>query len=177
VDEEKLAERVAPFLEPGEHVQVVFPASDDWAPQSSDKRFYIVVTDRAIVVLDIKGLAGHPSAVYKRYGRNVYLGPLRGTGYIWGSFVLDNDKYYVHKRFWKEVDAADAALGQNADATRAAHGKKRSIPTLIAIWIAYIAIVVFIVFVLPSSLSHLVLVVLIAAPVLVAWLTRRRKAR
>jgi hypothetical protein len=67
----------------------------------------VVVTDKAIVVLRNGRLSGtRAKGVRLRGPRNVWLGQPRG---MWASIQLDK-KYWVHKRFHKDVLAADAAL-------------------------------------------------------------------
>src|SRR6266496_6552936 len=67
----------------------------------------IVVTDRAIVILRNGRLMGtRPKGLRMRGPRNIWLGQPSG---LWGSIQLDQ-KYWVHKRFHKDVVAADAAL-------------------------------------------------------------------
>jgi hypothetical protein len=72
---------------------------------------HVVVTDRAIVVLDTLMpfllLANRPTRLRLRHPRNFYFGRMSG---LWGKFVLDNTKYRVHWWFHKDVAVADAAL-------------------------------------------------------------------
>jgi hypothetical protein len=150
----KLAERVRPYLQPGERIQAVFPAQSGPPPywQSLITGFVVfiaflikdavnglmavltvavavsaalysvylaylvfgrarlvVVTDRAIVVLDVNKWTGRPTRLRLRHSRDFYFGQLSG---LWGKFVLDNAEYWVHRRFHGDVAAADAALTQ-----------------------------------------------------------------
>lgn len=74
---------------------------------------YVVVTDRAIVVLDasrwrnIVGSPNWPSRLRLRQPRNFYFGRPLG---LFGNFVLGNTEYWVRMRFHRDVAAADAAL-------------------------------------------------------------------
>ena len=70
----------------------------------------VVVTDRAIVVLDISKLKHRPTRLRLRHPRNFYFGQL--SGLTSESFVLDNMKYRVNRKFFKDVATADAALTQ-----------------------------------------------------------------
>jgi hypothetical protein len=72
---------------------------------------HVVVTDRAIVVLDVNRWTKRPTRLRLRHSRNFYFGQLSG---LWGKFVLDNTIYWVPKtkQFQKDVAAADAALTQ-----------------------------------------------------------------
>jgi hypothetical protein len=67
----------------------------------------VVATDRAIVVLDATKWTNRPTRLRLRHSRDFRFGPMSGT---WGTFVLDNTKYWVPKQFHKDVAAADAAL-------------------------------------------------------------------
>jgi hypothetical protein len=78
--------------------------------------YHVVVTDRAIMVLDASRWAGiyppamnWPTRLRLRRPRNFYFGGMSG---LFGKFVLDNTKYWVHRRFHARVAAADAALTQ-----------------------------------------------------------------
>lgn len=69
----------------------------------------VVVTDRAIVVLDNPKWPHRPLRLRLRHPRDFYFGQLSGLS---GSFVLDNTKYRVGRKFYKDVATADAALTQ-----------------------------------------------------------------
>jgi hypothetical protein len=113
---DKLTARVQPFLEPGEQVRWVFPAAGGISPWMMalaggllytilSKPRVVVVTDRGIVLLRASKLTNRPKAFEAR-GPQVQLGPVKG---LWAPIHL-GDKLYVHKRFQKDVQAADAAL-------------------------------------------------------------------
>jgi len=114
---EKLVQRAQPYLEPDEQIQSIFLAQSGPSPYWMVLTYWIVVfaagystvvvTDKAIVVLRNGRLSGtRAKGVRLRGPRNVWLGQPRG---MWGSIQLDK-KYWVHKRFHKDVLAADAAL-------------------------------------------------------------------
>lgn len=114
---ENLAERAGQYLEQGEQIQAIFLAqsgpSPYWSLLSSLIVVFaagyrtIVVTDRAYVILRNGRLSGtRPKAVASRQDREVRLGHPTG---LWGSITLDR-RYWVHKRFHKDVRAADDAL-------------------------------------------------------------------
>jgi len=114
---DKLVQRATPYLEPGEQIQAIFLAqsgpSPYWIILSTLIVIFgagyhtVVVTDRAIVILRNGRLTGtFPQSVHLRGPRNVVLGTPTG---IWGKIHLDT-RYWVHKRFHKDVQAADAAL-------------------------------------------------------------------
>jgi hypothetical protein len=114
---DRLAQRAAPFLEPGEQIQTVFLAQTGPSPYWSFLTAWvviiaagyrtIVVTDRAIVVLrNGRFLGTMPKGLMLRGPRNVWLGQPSG---LWGTVQLD-EKCWVHKRFHKDVVAADQWL-------------------------------------------------------------------
>jgi hypothetical protein len=116
---EKLVQRAQPYLQPGERIQSIFLAQTGpspywlflsvWIVVFSAGYSTVVVTDRAIVVLQNGRLTGtRAKGVRLRGPRNAWLGQPRG---MWGSIQLDK-KYWVHKRFHKDVRAADAALAE-----------------------------------------------------------------
>lgn len=70
---------------------------------------HVVVTDRAIVVLDVNRWTNQPTRLRLRHSRNFYFGQLSG---LWGKFVLDNTNYWVQRQFHSDVAAADATLTQ-----------------------------------------------------------------
>jgi hypothetical protein len=114
---DKLAQRAHPYLEPGEQIQAVFLGQTGPSPYWSLLTAWvvilqagyrtIVVTDRAIVILRNGRLVGsRAKALHLRGPRNIQLGTPSG---LWGRVTLDA-RYWVHKRFHKDVAAADAAL-------------------------------------------------------------------
>jgi len=119
----KLEKRAAPYLQSGERVHAVFPALSGPSPYwmfvtgsllSLVLNYHLfVVTDQAIVVLDTSKFHGRVKGVGLRHPRNFYFGEMTG---LYGSFVLEDTKYFVHRRFHKDVAAADAALGRPAPA-------------------------------------------------------------
>ncbi|HEX4431638.1 MAG TPA: hypothetical protein VHZ96_20380 [Frankiaceae bacterium] len=117
---EKLAERAGPYLEPGEQVRQVFMAQAGPNPYWSFLTYLIyfkvkpriiVVTDGRILVLPAGRMApgkptpGQPIAVLPR---QTPIGPVSG---LWSAINLGGEKLWAHKRFHKDVAAADAAIG------------------------------------------------------------------
>jgi hypothetical protein len=117
---EKLRDRMQPFLEPGEQVQQTFIVQAGpnpwWMMLTSwilfaTKWYVVAVTDRAIVVARSPWyMSTKPREVTARVPRATVLGPVSG---LWaGPLYLtpDGKKSWVHKRFHKDVEAADMAL-------------------------------------------------------------------
>jgi hypothetical protein len=115
---DKLAERVQPMLEPGEQIQQVFMAQGGPSPYWMFLTYWVVifgakyrivaVTDRAIVVF--KGSSMVPSKPKGLLGRGPrhIIGPATG---LWGKCTVGPEQLWVHKRFHKDVLAADTATG------------------------------------------------------------------
>jgi hypothetical protein len=118
---DRLRTRVQPFLEPGEEIQAVWPGQAGPSPWFALLSYWILIynqiaanfrvfvaTDRAIVVLDAGRFNSMmPRAVRARVPRQVRLGPCQGT--LWARIELDRP-YWVHRRFFADVEQADAAL-------------------------------------------------------------------
>jgi hypothetical protein len=116
---DKMAERVRPYLEPGEQLRQVFMAQTGPSPywifltyltMFWNKYLIVAVTDRSIVTF--RASAFKPSFVKQppdvhRLDRRRTLGPLKG---LWGKVELDGQRYWVHRRFHSDVAAADAEL-------------------------------------------------------------------
>ena len=114
---DKLARRSVPYLEPGEQIQAVFLAQSGPSPYFILLAFIIiligaryavvVVTDRAIVVFRAGVFTpSFPKRVVARLPRGTWLGDPSG---LWGKIQLDR-RYWVHKRFHKDVRAANQML-------------------------------------------------------------------
>ncbi|MEO8694955.1 MAG: hypothetical protein ABI658_15620 [Acidimicrobiales bacterium] len=117
---DKLAARAQPFLEPGEQITQIFPAQvgpNPWIVPAFgpiivmllSKMRVIAVTDRAVLVFNSSKLTPKPTALLQRLPRQTRLGPIEGK--IWGKTTIGGERTWVHKRFHKDVQAADAALG------------------------------------------------------------------
>jgi hypothetical protein len=117
---DKMAERAQPFLEAGEQIRQVMMAQTGPSPYFAFLSYLIlllmaqmrmiVVTDRAIVVLKAsKMLSGRPKSLIARYPRNMPLGPV--TGSLWTPVTLGGDRMWVHRRFHKDIRAADEEAG------------------------------------------------------------------
>ncbi len=117
---DKLAERVQPYLEPGEQVQQVFMGQTGPSPLFSLISYWIVliagkyyifaVTDRAILVVRAsKMMPAKPKELEARLPRATQIGPVSG---LWGKTTALGQRIWVNKRFHKDIDAADAHLAQ-----------------------------------------------------------------
>jgi hypothetical protein len=115
---DKLAARAAPYLEPGEQLQAIFMVRSGPSPYLQILTYWIAifggtmygtvaVTDRAMVIIRNGAFLGtRPKRLHLRGPRNALLGTPTG---LWGKVQLDQ-RYWVHKRFHRDVVAADNAL-------------------------------------------------------------------
>jgi hypothetical protein len=122
----KLENNVQPQLEPGETLRAVFPAQggpNPWLLAFSGylifmwlaKYVIIAVTDKRIVVFKASALGTtKPKEVLATFPRDTRLGPVSG---IWGKLELGGTRYYVHKRYQKDIEAANAAPAAAAPAS------------------------------------------------------------
>lgn len=116
---DKLRDRAQPFLEEGEQIQAVAMAQTGPSPWFAaltwlivlfgGAKYYVVVfTDRSIVVLRASMLmASKPKEFVGRLPREVRVGDVSG---LWAKTNMLGEKAYVHKRFHKDLKAADQAL-------------------------------------------------------------------
>ena len=119
---EKIIENSQQFLRPGEQVQAVIGGqtlSGWWGALSSLVFFWnnyraVLATDQRILVLHCgKMRMGKPQSVVRELPRATRIGPASG---LWWKCETLGEKLYVHKRFHKDVEAADAAAGFQATA-------------------------------------------------------------
>jgi hypothetical protein len=120
---DKISQNVRPHLEPGENLQVAFPVQGGVNPWWVILSGYLLlmwlanyvivaVTDRRILLFKASPLATtKPKELLGTFPRNAPLGPVSG---IWGKIELGGTRYYVHRRFHKDVEAAGAAPGTTA---------------------------------------------------------------
>lgn len=113
---DKITASLQPHLEPGETVQAVFPAqtmSPYWAILTYLVLFFnkyrvVAATDRRILVCDTARLTtAKVKGVRAAHPRSTRIGPPSG---LWWKCESLGEKMYVHKRFHKDVEQADAAL-------------------------------------------------------------------
>ncbi len=113
---DKIASKAQPFLQPGEQVQAAFAGqtfNGYWALLSwlivLFKNAYrsVVVTDRRIVVMDTGRFSQTAAkSVIRELPRSTQLGQPSG---LWWKTEALGERLYIHKRFHKDVIAADAS--------------------------------------------------------------------
>jgi hypothetical protein len=119
---DKMRESSAQFLRPDEPIEAVFGAQTaspylgpliGWIVLLiiNQYRIFAVTPDR-IVVLDAgKWNMATAKGVVAELPRSTRLGPATG---IWHVIPVGDEKLRVHRRFFKDIEAADAAGGQAA---------------------------------------------------------------
>lgn len=115
---DKISKNVQSHLQPGETVQAAFPAQGGLNPYLLFltyllffwmKYVIVVVTDRRILLFKASALATtKPKELLGEFPRETRLGQVSG---LWGKIELGGERYFVHRRFHKDVQAADAAVG------------------------------------------------------------------
>ena len=113
---DKMRSNAAPYLEPGETIQAVFGAQTKsawfvlisiWIIIFSNAYRVVVVTDRRILVGRSGRLTASPiREILFELPRATRIGPASG---LWYKTAL-GERVYIHKRYHKDVAAADAAL-------------------------------------------------------------------
>jgi hypothetical protein len=121
---EKISRNAAPFLEPGEQIQAVFAGQTasqyliflGFLPFVLVNNYRkVLATDRRILVLDSgKLFMGTPRSIVRVLPRASRLGP--PTGALWYVTDKTGEKLRIHKRFHKDIEAADALAGSAATA-------------------------------------------------------------
>jgi hypothetical protein len=114
---DKLPQRAAPFLEPDERIQAIFLGQSGaspyfiflsaWIVFLTAAYVSVVVTDRSIVVLRNGRWTGTKA---KSLIARLPLQPIEAPSGLWGKVRLGGTRYWVHKRFHKDVAAANAAI-------------------------------------------------------------------
>lgn len=119
---DKLAERAAPFLPQGSQVRQVFVCQTGPNPWFFlityltifwIKYRLVAVTQDGIYVLEGSKFTGgaKPKSLVGTMPRATQLGPVSG---VYGKVNLLGERHWVHKRFHKDVTAADAEAGFTA---------------------------------------------------------------
>jgi hypothetical protein len=111
---DKLRENAAPLLQPGETIQSVFCAQTTsqyfalvsvWIIILTNAYRVVVVTDRRILVCSSGRFRMTPvKEVLRELPRNTRIGPPSG---IWWRSETLGERLYIHRRFHKDVNAAD----------------------------------------------------------------------
>lgn len=117
---DKLAQKCQPLLPDGAQVRQVFVCQtgpNPWIAQFFGllgsllvKVQYrvVCVTQDGIYVMRSNGkMAAKPAEVIQVLHRHTRLGPVKG---IWGQMELMGERHWVHRRFQKEVTAADQEM-------------------------------------------------------------------
>ena len=114
---DRIAEKAAPFLQPGEVVQQAFAAqtvSQYWAFLSwiiivaQNAYRAVVVTDRRIIVFQSSRWAfSNVKSIKRELPRSTRIGPLDGK--LWAKTDSLGETLYIARRFFADVEAADAA--------------------------------------------------------------------
>lgn len=126
---DKLRANATPYLQPGESIQAVFCGQTTsqwfaliswWIIVAKNSYRVVVVTDRRILVCRSGRLTMTPvKAVLAEYSRSTRIGPASG---LWYKCETLGERMYVHKRFHKDIAAADGmapAPGAAASASTA----------------------------------------------------------
>ena len=102
---DKLARGAEPFLRPGEEVEAVFLAK---RPNVQGNDRAVIVTDRRLLLFGLNML-GRPTFLLAGQTRRVRLGP--GAGALYRLPAFSEQRLSVHRRFFRDIDAADRAAG------------------------------------------------------------------
>jgi hypothetical protein len=113
---DSMRESAAPYLKPGEQIQSVFGAqtASQYVAALAGILFFLglnryrifVATPDRILVLDAgKFSVKKARGVVTELPRSTRLGPSSG---LWHVIPVDGVKLRVHKRFFKDIEAADA---------------------------------------------------------------------
>jgi hypothetical protein len=111
---DKMRANAAHLLQPGETIQAVFAAQTRsqylavltyWILIFTNTYRVVVVTDRRILVCRSGRLTMTPvHEVLREYPRSLRIGQPSG---LWWRFDSLGERLYVHKRFHKDINAAD----------------------------------------------------------------------
>ena len=113
---EKLTTRAQELLAPGDQVRHVFMTQSGMSPYTPiggilgaliRKYWVVAVTDSQLVVMKASVfMPSKPRSVAFAEPRKV----LAPEGKMWGKVLLGTTTHYVHRRFFKDVQAQDAEL-------------------------------------------------------------------
>lgn len=115
---ERIQESAAPYLQPGEVIKEAFAAQSaspywsllSWIIIVAQNAFRaIVVTDRRIIVFQSSRMAfSNIKSVKRELPLRTQIGPVSG---LWSKTTTLGEPLYIARRFYKDVNAADAAAG------------------------------------------------------------------
>jgi hypothetical protein len=106
---DKLTQRAVPYLEPGEQIHAIFIARPGAWPYWGHVLGHVTVvaTDRAIVVLRSgRFTSTRPQSLLARLPRQ----PMDEPSGLWARLRLGGTPYWLHRRFHKDVRAANASI-------------------------------------------------------------------
>ena len=68
----------------------------------------MVITDRAVVLLKASAFSPtNPKELVARLPKSGPVGP--PVGKVFGKLMLNDERHWVHRRFFKDIEAANAA--------------------------------------------------------------------
>jgi hypothetical protein len=117
---DKLVTRSQPLLPPGSRIRQVFicqTGPSPWMFLVTYLTFFwikyriVCVTEDAIYVLRSGKFVMSPKELIGTLPRQTRLGPVSG---MWAKLYLMDERHWVHKRFHKDIAAADHEIGQLA---------------------------------------------------------------
>ena len=115
---DKLATRSQPLLPPGSRIRQTFVCQtgpSPWMFLITYLVFFFIkyrivcVTEDAIYVLRSSKMTMSPKELIATLPRRTQLGPVSG---MWGKLDLLGERHWVHKRFHKDITAADYEAAQ-----------------------------------------------------------------
>jgi hypothetical protein len=98
-----------PYLEPGEQIHAIFIAQPGASPYWGHLLGHVTVvaTDRAIVVLRSgRFISTRPQSLLARLPRQ----PMDEPSGLWARLRLGGTRYWLRRRFHKDVRAANASI-------------------------------------------------------------------
>ena len=115
---DKMRTNAAPHLQPGETIHAVFSAQtmsqwfaliSYWIIVFSNGYRVVVVTDRRILICKAGRFRLTPvNAILRELPRGTRIGPPSG---LWYKTEHLGEQLYIARRFFKDIEAADAAIG------------------------------------------------------------------
>ncbi len=112
---DRLREKVAPMLAPGEQIQAVFSAQtfngwwgvlSYWILIFKSAYRAVIVTDQRIAIFDTgRFTLTNVKSHLRDVPRSTQIGPVSG---MWAKTETLGGRLYVHKRFHKDIEQADA---------------------------------------------------------------------